>query len=51
MNSVERVKEYESLEQEAAAEIPENKPPAEWPTKGTLEFQEYSLAYRKVIIS
>jgi ABC-type multidrug transport system fused ATPase/permease subunit len=46
MNSVERVKEYLDVEQEAAASIPENKPPSNWPSKGSVEFIGYSTRYR-----
>ncbi|KAJ8592180.1 P-loop containing nucleoside triphosphate hydrolase protein [Rhizopogon salebrosus TDB-379] len=45
--SVERIVHYaKDLEPEAPYEIPENKPPAEWPTAGEVEFREYSARYR-----
>eukprot|EP01118_Nematostelium_gracile_P016057 TRINITY_DN656_c0_g1_i1.p1 TRINITY_DN656_c0_g1~~TRINITY_DN656_c0_g1_i1.p1 ORF type:complete len:1510 (-),score=442.59 TRINITY_DN656_c0_g1_i1:26-4555(-) len=47
MNSVERIKEYDALPQEPPAIIPENRPPADWPTKGEIKFVDYSLSYRK----
>jgi len=47
MNSVERIKEYETLPQEAPSHIPETKPPEDWPSKGKVEFKNYSLAYRE----
>jgi len=47
MNAVERIREYEKLPQEAPDEVPENKPPADWPAKGEVVFKDYSLAYRK----
>jgi len=47
MNSVERVKEYDSLPQEAPDIIPENRPPKNWPSEGKIVFHDYSLAYRK----
>ena len=46
MNHVERVKNYLELEQEAKALIPENKPPGNWPSRGTVEFINYSTRYR-----
>lgn len=46
MNSVERIKEYLEVEQEAAAEIPETKPAANWPSHGSVEFINYSTRYR-----
>ena len=46
MNHVERVKQYLELEQEAEAIIPENRPPSNWPSKGKVEFVNYSTRYR-----
>lgn len=46
MNSVERVKEYLDVDQEAASVIPENRPPSNWPSKGSVEFINYSTRYR-----
>ncbi|MCJ1388337.1 hypothetical protein MMC18_001183 [Xylographa bjoerkii] len=46
MNHVERVKQYLELEQEAKAIIPENRPPGNWPSKGKVEFVNYSTRYR-----
>ena len=46
MNSVERVKEYMDVEQEAKAVIPENRPPGNWPSHGAIEFIDYSTRYR-----
>nr|POE56764.1 atp-dependent bile acid permease [Quercus suber] len=46
MNSVERIKEYLDVDQEAAYIIPENRPPANWPSKGSVEFIGYSTRYR-----
>ncbi|KAH5535557.1 hypothetical protein HBI27_170090 [Parastagonospora nodorum] len=46
MNSVERVKEYLDVEQEAAAVIPETRPPSNWPSKGSVEFIGYTTRYR-----
>jgi ABC-type multidrug transport system fused ATPase/permease subunit len=47
MNSVERVKEYLDVEQEAAAIIEDNRPPKNWPAHGSVEFIGYSTRYRK----
>lgn len=46
MNSVERIKEYLDVEQEAAAVIDENRPPANWPSQGSVEFIDYTTRYR-----
>lgn len=46
MNSVERVKEYLDIEQEAPAQIPDNRPPSNWPSQGSVEFIGYSTRYR-----
>lgn len=46
MNSVERIKEYLEVDQEAAASIPETKPPGNWPSHGAVEFIGYSTRYR-----
>ncbi|PWY90826.1 hypothetical protein BO70DRAFT_425768 [Aspergillus heteromorphus CBS 117.55] len=46
MNSVERVKEYLEVEQEADAVIPDSRPPANWPSGGAVNFVGYSTRYR-----
>lgn len=46
MNSVERVKEYLEVDQEAAPVIPEARPVAGWPNKGAVEFSQYTTRYR-----
>ncbi|KAF2263838.1 hypothetical protein CC78DRAFT_533624 [Lojkania enalia] len=46
MNSVERIKEYLDVDQEAAAIVPENRPPTNWPNQGSVEFISYSTRYR-----
>lgn len=46
MNSVERIKEYLDVEQEASSVVPENRPPSNWPSQGSVEFINYSTRYR-----
>ncbi|KIK62471.1 hypothetical protein GYMLUDRAFT_41922 [Collybiopsis luxurians FD-317 M1] len=47
MNSVERVVYYaDEVEQEAAHELPESKPPAPWPSQGDVEFSSVVFKYR-----
>ncbi|KJZ73976.1 hypothetical protein HIM_06644 [Hirsutella minnesotensis 3608] len=47
MNSMERVKEYLDLEQEAAPINEDFRPPPSWPEKGNVEFVNYSTRYRE----
>ncbi|KAM0276550.1 hypothetical protein ACHAQH_006651 [Verticillium albo-atrum] len=47
MNSVERIKEYLDVEQEAEPIIEKNRPAANWPSQGSIEFINYTTAYRK----
>ncbi|KAL2263691.1 hypothetical protein VTK26DRAFT_5634 [Humicola hyalothermophila] len=47
MNSVERIKEYVEVEQEAAAVVEKNRPPENWPSEGAVEFINYSTRYRE----
>lgn len=47
MNSMERIKEYLEVEQEAEAIIEDNRPPESWPDKGSVEFTNYSTRYRE----
>ncbi|KAK3859641.1 hypothetical protein Pcinc_034255 [Petrolisthes cinctipes] len=44
--AVERIKEYTETPQEAAWEVPNKKPPKEWPEKGVVKFDKYSTRYR-----
>ncbi|KAK8032301.1 ATP-dependent bile acid permease [Apiospora arundinis] len=46
MNSVERVKEYLDVEQEAEPINEKNRPPQNWPAHGSVEFISYSTRYR-----
>ena len=46
MNSVERVKEYLDVEQEARPIIPGSRPPSGWPDRGAIQFVNYSTRYR-----
>ncbi|XP_075590754.1 ATP-binding cassette sub-family C member 4 isoform X2 [Dermatophagoides farinae] len=46
MTSVERIVEYQDLPKESSAESkPEQRPPIEWPTDGTIEFDQMYLRY------
>jgi len=47
MNSVERIKEYLDVEQEAPAIVEKNRPPENWPAHGSVEFVDYTTSYRK----
>ncbi|PKS07256.1 hypothetical protein jhhlp_005858, partial [Lomentospora prolificans] len=47
MNSVERIKEYLDVEQEAEAIVEDNRPPTSWPSKGSVEFIDYTTRYRE----
>ena len=44
--SVERILEYAALPSEAPDVIPENRPPASWPSHGTVSFNNFSARYR-----
>jgi ABC-type multidrug transport system fused ATPase/permease subunit len=46
MNSVERVKEYLEVDQEAEAVVADRRPPSGWPSQGAVEFVHYSTRYR-----
>jgi len=46
MNSVERIKEYLDVEQEAEAVIEKTRPAANWPSQGSVEFINYTTRYR-----
>lgn len=46
MNSMERIKEYLDVEQEAEAVIEETRPVANWPSQGSVEFIGYTTRYR-----
>lgn len=45
MNSVERLQEFMEVEQEPPVEIPETKPPADWPQHGEIDVKDLSLRY------
>jgi len=46
MNSVERIKEYLDVDQEADLIVEGNRPEANWPSKGSVEFIGYTTRYR-----
>jgi len=46
LNSVERIKEYENVAQEAPEVIEENRPPPEWPQEGKIVFKNMNMTYR-----
>lgn len=46
MNSVERIKEYLDVDQEAPPIVPDNRPDPSWPSKGSVEFIDYCTRYR-----
>ncbi|GME67311.1 unnamed protein product [[Candida] boidinii] len=45
MNSIERIQEYMSIDQEPDAFIPDNDPPQSWPENGSIEVSDLSLRY------
>lgn len=45
--SVERLKEYSEISQEAAWEIPDSEPPKDWPSMGRIEFRNLKFRYRE----
>ncbi|KAI9326309.1 ATP-dependent bile acid permease [Obelidium mucronatum] len=45
MNAVERVTEYTEIDQEQAAVIPHNRPPANWPETGSLTISNLEMRY------
>lgn len=46
MNSVERIKEYIEVDQEAKAIIDETRPAGNWPSHGGIQFVNYTTRYR-----
>ncbi|XP_050048216.1 multidrug resistance-associated protein 1 [Dermacentor andersoni] len=45
--AVERIMEYTRSPTEAAWDVPESKPPVEWPKDGEVQFREYGTRYRE----
>jgi len=46
VTSIERIEEYSHVESEAPWNIPECKPPLDWPREGKVKFENYSTRYR-----
>ena len=46
MNSVERIKEYIEVEQEAKPIVEEARPAGNWPSHGAIQFMNYTTRYR-----
>lgn len=47
MNSTERLLHYANeLDQEAPSDVPEHKPPTNWPQRGTVTFDKVVMSYR-----
>merc|ERR1719397_1471840 len=47
MVSVERIKEYQEITEEAPFDVPENDPGSEWPEHGVVKFDNYQTRYRE----
>jgi ABC-type multidrug transport system fused ATPase/permease subunit len=45
MNSVERVRQYMEVEQEAPEHIEDTKPAETWPEKGAVRFKDLTIQY------
>ena len=45
--SVERMREYASVKNEAPAEVPDSPSPPKWPSRGEVRFSNYSTKYRE----
>jgi ABC-type multidrug transport system fused ATPase/permease subunit len=45
MNSVERIQEWATLEQEAPAIIEDNRPKESWPAAGKIDISNLSISY------
>jgi ABC-type multidrug transport system fused ATPase/permease subunit len=46
MVSVERIREYQEVAQEAPFDVPENDPSASWPEHGMIDFENYETRFR-----
>ncbi|CAH0389150.1 unnamed protein product [Bemisia tabaci] len=44
--AIERVKEYTEIQEEAKWDVPETLPPAKWPQKGNIVFENFKVRYR-----
>ena len=47
MVGVERIKEYQEIEEEAPLLMPEQDPPENWPEFGVVKFDNYQTRYRE----
>jgi ATP-binding cassette subfamily C (CFTR/MRP) protein 1 len=47
MVGVERIKEYQEIEEEAPLEMPGQDPPEDWPAFGVVKFDNYQTRYRE----
>ena len=47
MVGVERVKEYQEIDEEAPLEMPGQDPPPTWPDYGVVRFDNYQTRYRE----
>ena len=43
MVSVERIREYQEIKEEAAFDLPENDPGQDWPENGVINFENYQV--------
>ena len=53
MVSVERIREYQEITEEAAFDLPENDPGQDWPENGVIKFENYQVEkfFIKILLS